>query len=124
MTPGLADDVRLVFSYGTLQDPHVQQEIFGAAVPGHRDALPGWRVQMLQITDPEVLRISGEAAHPIAVPSADPTSQIEGMALELTQAQFDAAVAYEVGDYELRDVVLRSGRTAGFFAARTQSPGH
>ena len=55
----------LLFSYGTLQLERVQLESFGRRLDGMDDAMPGYRQTMLEITDPEVLRTSGERFHPI-----------------------------------------------------------
>ena len=58
----------LLFSYGTLQQEDVQRAAFGRKLNGMRDALPGWRQELVEITDPDVLAKSGERFHPIVVP--------------------------------------------------------
>lgn len=47
----------LLFSYGTLRDPQVQQALFGRELAGEADAMAGWRRRMIEITDPEVIEI-------------------------------------------------------------------
>jgi hypothetical protein len=54
-----------LFSYGTLQKEKVQLETFGRILQGEKDALSGYKIDMLEITDPEVLRTSGEKYHPV-----------------------------------------------------------
>src|SRR6188768_538245 len=55
----------LLCSYGTLQLERVQLESFGRRLDGADDAMPGYRRTMLEITDPDVIRTSGERFHPI-----------------------------------------------------------
>lgn len=71
MSASSAQDI-LLFSYGTLQQPSVQRASFGRLLQGMADAIPGYRQSMLEITDPEVLRTSGERFHPIVEPAGTP----------------------------------------------------
>ncbi|WP_412850808.1 hypothetical protein ACL0VS_01630 [Chryseobacterium sp. PMSZPI] len=48
-----------LFSYGTLQKKQVQLETFGRVLQGEKDILSGYKLNMLEITDIEVLRKSG-----------------------------------------------------------------
>lgn len=73
-----------LFSYGTLQLADVQRDIFGDTITGRPDAIVGYRVEQLTITDPELIRASGSDQHPVLVPSDDPTAAIEGTSYELT----------------------------------------
>ncbi|WP_394553232.1 gamma-glutamylcyclotransferase family protein [Agromyces sp. MMS24-JH15] len=107
-----------LFSYGTLRLPQVQRETFGAELPTSPDALAGWRIRMLRITDPDVLALSGEAEHPILERTGDPADRVEGAVLELTAAQLAAADAYEVDDYERVAVELASGVGAWVYVGR------
>jgi hypothetical protein len=54
-----------LLSYGTLQKEQVQIETFGRILQGDQDILTGYRLEMLEITDPEVLRKSSQKFHPI-----------------------------------------------------------
>jgi gamma-glutamylcyclotransferase (GGCT)/AIG2-like uncharacterized protein YtfP len=101
-----------LFSYGTLQQPRVQQSTFGRLLAGAPDALPGYRRTMVEITDPQVLATSGEAFHPIVAASPDPADEVAGTAFLITQAELAAADAYEVSDYKRVAVRLKSGREA------------
>jgi gamma-glutamylcyclotransferase (GGCT)/AIG2-like uncharacterized protein YtfP len=101
----------LLFSYGTLQQEDVQRAAFGRKLNGMRDALPGWRQELVEITDPDVLAKSGERFHPIVVP-AGTADRVEGMAFEITPAELAAADQYEVADYKRIAVTLLSGRAA------------
>lgn len=105
-----------LFSYGTLRHPHVQTELFGGPVPTTEDSLPGWRLDWVTITDPDVLATSGEDRHPILHPgSAD--DHVAGVALEVTDAQLAAADAYEVDDYARTLITLNSGHEAWVYVA-------
>ena len=106
-----------LFSYGTLRDPAVQRKTFGEEVAGESDMLPGHRLEQVEITDPDVLALSRERFHPVAVPGAA-EDRVEGLVFELTDAQLARADAYEVDDYERVSVRLESGRTAWMYAAR------
>lgn len=101
----------LLFSYGTLQLEPVQRASFGRLLDGQPDAMPGYRKDMLEITDPDVLQKSGAAFHPIVVPG-DPSDTVEGMVFAITADELAAADRYEVSDYRRIEVPLRSGRRA------------
>ena len=111
MNPSLTAPV-LLFSYGTLQDPKVQQANFGRRLTGQADALPGYSRRLVAINDPAVVALSGESHHPIVQPSADPAEQVDGTVFEITPEELIAADSYEVDDYRRVEVILGSGRKA------------
>lgn len=102
----------LLFSYGTLQLEQVQLESFGRLLDGEDDAMPGYRRAMVEITDPEVLRASGERFHPIVTFSGDPADTVAGKVFRISEAELAAADRYEVSDYARVAVRLGSGREA------------
>jgi len=102
----------LLFSYGTLQDKAVQLADFGRELTGHPDAILGYSQKMLEITDPEVLRISGKTHHPIVRPSSNPADEVAGTVFEITPDELKAADEYEVSDYKRVSAKLKSGATA------------
>lgn len=101
----------LLFSYGTLQQEGVQLAQFGRRLTGHADALMGWRQEMVEITDPDVLAKSGKAYHPIVIPGRKDDS-VPGMVFEITPEELAAADSYEVDDYRRIAAPLQSGVTA------------
>ena len=101
-----------LFSYGTLQQREVQLANFGRALDGSPDVLPGYRLETLTITDPDVVAVSGSAEHPFAVATGDPGDEIVGTVVTLTTAELAAADRYEVDDYTRVLVELRSGGSA------------
>lgn len=102
----------LLFSYGTLQLEKVQIESFGRRLKGERDSLPGYKLEEVQIKDPEVLAKSEKEFHPIAVKSDHPKDSIEGMVFEISQAELLQADSYEVSDYKRVAETLTSGKKA------------
>lgn len=110
-----------LFTYGTLQMREVQLARFGRLLQGRRDALPGYRTTELQITDPEVIAVSGTDRHLLVVPSDDPADSVEGVVLELTDKELAAADDYEVDDYARVEVTLVSGIKAWAYLESTPS---
>jgi hypothetical protein len=102
----------LLFSYGTLQLDSVQLASFGRLLEGEADALPGWRRDWLEITDPAVLAASGERFHPVVSRSDDAADIVEGTVFRISADELAAADRYEVSDYVRVLVPLRSGRQA------------
>ena len=111
----------LLFSYGTLQLPSVQQASFGRLLTGEADALVGFEKRMLEITDPDVLAKSGERFHPVVLNTGNPAHEVEGMVFEITAAELAAADAYEVDDYTRIEVTLRSGKRAWVYVGVDQA---
>ena len=109
----------LLFVYGTLRLPHVQEFVVGRRVSGRGAHLPGWRLQQLSIADPSVVGVSGEAVHPIAVPDPDAIEGVAGSVLELSPEELARVDGYEVGDYERVRVRLNDGTRVWFYAARS-----
>lgn len=102
----------LLFSYGTLRLERVQLESFGRLLDGEDDAMPGYRQTLVEITDPDVLRKSGERFHPIVASSGDPADEVAGKVFKVTAAELAAADRYEVADYKRVTVRLKSGKEA------------
>jgi gamma-glutamylcyclotransferase (GGCT)/AIG2-like uncharacterized protein YtfP len=105
-----------VFSYGTLRQPGVQRALYGREVPTVADALPGYRLDWVIITDTGVIETSGSDRHPILRPGAH-GDHVDGAFLELTDDELAATDAYEVADYVRRTVTLASGLEAFAYLA-------
>jgi hypothetical protein len=101
-----------LFSYGTLQLPEVQKANYGRLLEGRPDALVGWAAVPLEITDPEVIRLSGLAVHTIARRTGNPADRIPGVVFRITPAELDATDRYEVDAYGRVEVELESGTKA------------
>jgi gamma-glutamylcyclotransferase (GGCT)/AIG2-like uncharacterized protein YtfP len=108
--------VRL-FSYGTLQTRQMQIATFGRELEGEPDALPGFAGEMVEIRDPSVVATSSATHHPIIRPSSDPGDSVAGTMLAISQAELEAADAYEVDDYVRIAVRLKSGTEAWVYVS-------
>ena len=106
-----------LFSYGTLQLAAVQKANFGRTKPMRSDALPGFRVELITITDRDVIETSGSDQHPILRHTADAADIVDGSVLELTSDELLAADANEVDDYRRIEVALVSGCRAWVYVA-------
>jgi gamma-glutamylcyclotransferase (GGCT)/AIG2-like uncharacterized protein YtfP len=102
----------LLFSYGTLQLKKVQVESFGRILTGSPDQLKAYKLEQLSITDKMVLLRSEQAAHPIAVPSANMDDFIAGTVFEITDKELAQSDDYEVSDYKRVEVILASHKKA------------
>lgn len=105
-----------VFSYGTLRQANVQASLYGREVRTTADTLPGWRLDWVQITDPEVIAASGSDRHPI-LRRGETTDVVSGAYLELTDDELKATDEYEVADYVRVLVGLDSGVQAFVYVA-------
>jgi gamma-glutamylcyclotransferase (GGCT)/AIG2-like uncharacterized protein YtfP len=102
----------LLFSYGTLRQREVQLMTFGRELNGHDDAIVGYELDWVTITDPHVIATSGSDRHPILKPSDRPGAAVEGTVFTITEVELAAADEYEVDDYRRVLVPLRSGGQA------------
>ncbi|UHO39771.1 gamma-glutamylcyclotransferase [Chryseobacterium capnotolerans] len=107
-----------LFSYGTLQNEKVQLETFGRILQGEKDFLLGYKLNMLEITDPEVLRKSGQKYHPVLDFSGSADDEIEGMLFEVTEAEILQADEYEVDDYKRIETVFKSGNKGFIYVGK------
>ena len=98
-----------LFSYGSLRQREVQLAIFGRALDGQADVLPGYATSSVRITDPEVIATSGTAQHTIVRESGNQLDKVPGIVFRITQPELAAADAYEVADYKRVTVRLGSG---------------
>ena len=85
---------------------------FGRLLEGQHDAMPHYRKDMLEITDPEVVRTSGQRFHPVVSRSDNPADAVEGKVFQITPGELAAADRYEVSDYKRIEVTLKSGLIA------------
>ena len=102
----------LLFSYGTLRQPDVQRATFGREIDGTPDAIVGYDLDYVTITDPHVIATSGSDRHPILKPTDRADAAVEGMVFAISEADLAAADEYEVDDYRRITVPLRSGGEA------------
>ena len=111
-----------LFSYGTLRQENVQLATFGRRLEGQDDALPGFALSPVRITDPHVIATSGLDTHMIAHRTDDPAHRIPGTVFEISPAELEAADHYEVGDYTRIEILLESGTKAFLYVAGGAGP--
>lgn len=102
----------LLFSYGTLRQAEVQLTTFGRELDGYSDAIIGYDLHYVTITDSHVIATSGSDRHPILRPTDRPDAHVDGTVFVISSAELAAADEYEVDDYRRISVPLRSGATA------------
>ena len=99
-----------VFSYGTLQNSQVQQQLLNRTLSASEDILTGYEKKQVEIKDPLVIKQSGERFHPILVKNSASTQEIYGSVLEVTGAELLKIDDYESENYERVMVELKSGK--------------
>jgi len=105
----------LLFSYGTLRLPAVQEATFGRTMPMRAATLPGYVLDTLAITDPHVVAVSGSAEHPFARRTGAESDVVAGAVLELDDDELARADEYEVDDYTRVAVTLGTGEIAWLY---------
>jgi len=111
------DESVALFSYGTLRQADVQRATFGRLLEGRPDALAGFALSPMTITDPHVIATSGSAVHTIARSTGDPADRISGLVFRVTLDELAAADRYESGPIRRIPVRLESGEEAVVYVA-------
>jgi len=106
-----------LFAYGSLRQPEVQRAKFGRLLEGRPDALPGFVLAPLTITDPGVVATSGAAVHKIARRTGNAADLVPGLVFAITAAELEAADNYEVDAYTRVHIRLASGSEAFVYVA-------
>ena len=99
-----------LFAYGTLQDPKLQQKLFGKILEGKSAILKGYHLGKITIPKNEVGSI-----YPAIRISENNTDKVSGYLYEITEEELEKAVDYEGDQYELIEVTLESGTKAMVF---------
>src|SRR5581483_2038860 len=112
----------LLFSYGTLRDPSVQQAVFGRRVSGTPDQLLGFSQKTIEVSDPVFASANG-AQHVMVQFTGNDDDRTSGLVLELTDAELAAADRYEPADYLRIAVRFASGREGWVYAEQRMHTG-
>jgi hypothetical protein len=112
----------LLFSYGTLQQPAVQQSTFGRLLDGWADELLGFELGVFRIEDPAFVAASGKADHAIVRPTGNPADRVRGTVLEISDGELGSSDAYEPAGYIRIAAQLASGREAWVYADSRTPP--
>lgn len=97
--------MELLFVYGTLQDPAVQERIIGRVVKGSPDTLEGFFKSQMSMP---------EGIYPLVIPRHG--YEVYGMLLEVTDEELRRMDVYETTAYRRVRVQLRSGRESWVYA--------
>src|SRR6185369_16122681 len=109
------DATEKLFAYGTLQLEKVQLETVGRRLGGEPDALHGYNLVMVTITNEDFVIESGTAKHRSLQFTGNSTDVIEGFVFKVTGNELEQADSYEPQGYERVKVQLRSGANAWVF---------
>ena len=102
-----------LFSYGTLQRETVQVSTFGRLLEGTPDSLPGYRITLIPIADPEVVASTGDTDYKNVEYSGVMDDVVEGMVFNVAMSELELADEYEAdADYMRVVVELKSGTKA------------
>ena len=114
----------LLFSYGTLQQQHVQLSTFGRLLHGQGDELPGFEPSLVSIEDPLVVATSGRTHHANVTFNGRHDSRVSGTVFEITDAELAAADQYErLAAYTRVAAILASGKQAWVYVDARSAPG-
>lgn len=93
--------MELLFTYGTLQDPSVQRQVFGRVLPGTPDILEGFETDWVMF---------GDTCYPMIF--AKSGGRVSGQVIEVTPEELALSDLYETSAYRRIRVTLRSGAEA------------
>ncbi|GAA2007112.1 gamma-glutamylcyclotransferase family protein [Microbacterium ulmi] len=108
---------QLLFSYGALQNPHLQLATFGRVVESEPDILPGYTADYVEVPDGRFTDLTGLTVHPQLRATGNARDKVIGRVLQLTEAELDAADQFEVSMYRRTPVTLASGRGAWVYVS-------
>lgn len=97
-----------LFTYGTLQDPQIQLQLFQRKLHGHEDLLMGHCESPIKL----------EGKYPVIHRSPDPNDSIKGVVYELLPHELQQADSYEGPAYKRLEVSLASGKKAWVYTGR------
>ena len=91
--------MELLFVYGTLMDPRVQERIISIIIKGEEDILQGYEKSSIEIEG---------FGYPILV--SNKNSKVEGIVLKINVDELKKIDAYETKAYRRIKVKLKSGK--------------
>jgi gamma-glutamylcyclotransferase (GGCT)/AIG2-like uncharacterized protein YtfP len=101
-----------LFTYGTLQQTDIQEELFGRRLVGTPETLVGYALEEIQIEEE-----FGLIDYEILVETGNPTDTINGIVYEVTQKELNQADLYEGMNYKRVEVHLQSDQKAWAYSA-------
>jgi gamma-glutamylcyclotransferase (GGCT)/AIG2-like uncharacterized protein YtfP len=111
-----------LFSYGSLQQETVQLATYGHVLRGQQDELIGWRLTSVSVPHWHKAAASGLTHYANVERTPDPGASVAGTVFEITDAELEAADAYERdAEYVRVPVTLASGRSAWVYVSQPRS---
>lgn len=101
-----------LFTYGTLQQTDIQEELFGRRLVGTPEKLVGYALEEIQIEEE-----FGLIDYEILVETGNATDTINGIVYEVTQKELNQADLYEGMNYKRVEVHLQSDQKAWAYSA-------
>jgi gamma-glutamylcyclotransferase (GGCT)/AIG2-like uncharacterized protein YtfP len=96
-----------LFSYGTLQDTDVQENLFGRILQGTPEILIGYELSEIQIEEE-----FGLVHYPIIMETEDSNDTISGILYQVSMNDLHQADLYEGKHYKRIEVQLQSSQKA------------
>lgn len=106
-----------IFSYGTLRESRVQNELFGRRLTGSNDQLKGFRLKDIDIGDPDFLARGEDIGQQTLVASNNSGDSVDGTVFEITFDELLLVDEYEPSEYRRAEVTLASGKEAWVYLA-------
>ncbi len=110
-----------LFSYGTLQNPTVQLETFGRVLEGQKDQLPGYKLEMIEICDCDVVDLSGDTHHPVAIKTNNKNDKVSGVVFKISNQELMQSDRYEVDAYKRVERTMTSGQKAWVYVQNNRT---
>ena len=108
----------LLFSYGSLQQEDVQVATYGRVLRGDADELIDWVVTKIAVPAWHKAAAAGVSHYANVEPRLNTGSRVAGTVFEITDAELEAADAYErEAEYTRVVAVLASGRSAWVYVS-------
>lgn len=101
-----------LFTYGTLQQTDVQEDLFGRRLVGTPETLIGYALQEIQIEEE-----FGLVEYDILVETGNLGDTINGIVYLVTTTELNQADLYEGFHYKRVEVQLQSGQKAWAYSA-------
>lgn len=99
-----------LFTYGTLQDPQVQEYIFGRFLKGMPDALLGFKKMENAVY----------GRYPLVLQTNNYQDKVNGQVYEVTEDDLKKADIYETSAYKRKKFPLESGGTAWVYVENSK----
>ena len=108
--------MNLLFSYGTLQQESVQEELFGRKLNGSPEVLHRFKTEIIKLEDEGFDSFTEDDLFLIAVKTGELTDYIKGIVLELSDEELYKADAYEPKEYTRVQAITESGKEVWLYA--------